>query len=307
MARRGARSERGTGRVIGVDWGTSHVRAYRLGNQGDGTILDHRESGDGVLAVESGRFPDVLRRIVGQWIHEGERRILLSGTVGSRNGWRETKPVPCPVRVADIARAVEPVPFADACVRIVPGVAAVDVSGVPEVMRGEETEIVGGGIDAGCLCLPGSHSKWVRLEAGTIAGYMTYLTGETFAALRGHTLLAKLMEPEPAAANDAFDAGVRRSAEPGGLLHHLFGVRTLGLVGRLASADSASYLSGLLIGHEVRSALDRTDVVTVIGAPALAALYVRAINVCGGRATPGPEHAAARGLAIIGAQVAWPD
>jgi 2-dehydro-3-deoxygalactonokinase len=291
--------------MIGVDWGTSHVRAYRLSDEAGGAVIAQRDSGDGVLAVAPGRFPDVLRNLVGSWIGDGERRILLSGTVGSRNGWRETRPIACPARLADLARAVEPVAFDEACVRIVPGVAGVDANGVPEVMRGEEAEIVGARIDAGCVCLPGSHSKWVRVEGGAIVTYSTYLTGETFAALRGHTLLAKLMGPEPPVAGSAFDAGVDRSAEPGGLLHHRFGVRTLGLAGRIAPAESASYLSGLLIGHEVRSALTPRDAVTVVGAPALAALYVRAIDGCGGRATPGPAQAAARGLAMIGDLVAW--
>ncbi|HTD62029.1 MAG TPA: 2-dehydro-3-deoxygalactonokinase [Gemmatimonadaceae bacterium] len=293
--------------MIGVDWGTSQLRAYRLADDSRGTILDRRESGDGVLAVEPGHFPDVLKEIAGSWIAEGERRILLSGTVGSRNGWRETRPVQCPVRLADLARAVEPVPFDEACVRIVPGVAGVDANGVPEVMRGEEVEIVGARIDAGCVCLPGSHSKWVRVEGGAIISYSTYLTGETYAALRAHTLLAKLMGPEPPVAGPAFDAGVSRSAEGGGVLHHLFGVRTLGLAGRITPAESQSYLSGLLIGHEIRSALAPSAAVTVVGASALVALYVRAIDACGGRATPGPEQAAARGLAMIGAQVAWTD
>jgi 2-dehydro-3-deoxygalactonokinase len=289
--------------VIGVDWGTSHVRAYRLDEHG--SILAQRDSGDGVLSVPSGQYPEVLRTLVGPWLADGERRILLSGTVGSRNGWRETQPIPSPARLTDLAGAVERVAFDEACVRIVPGVAGVDASGVPEVMRGEETEIVGAGIDTGLLCLPGSHSKWVRVDGRAIMAYMTYLTGEAFAALKGHTLLAKLMGAEPPAVGPAFDAGVERSAQAGGLLHHLFGVRTLALVGRLTAADSASYLSGLLIGHEVRNAFDQRDSVTVIGASALAGLYVRAIVGCGGRATLGPGNAAARGLAIIGAQVAW--
>src|SRR5262249_43138281 len=120
-----------------------------------------------------------------------------------------------------------------------------------------------------------------------------------------HTLLAKLMGPESPVAGEGFDQGVERSAEPGGLLHHLFGVRTLGLAGRLDSSQSASYLSGLLVGHEVRNAMNAATPVTVIGATTLVALYVRAIRLCGGRAEAGPEGAAARGLALIGAQVAW--
>jgi 2-dehydro-3-deoxygalactonokinase len=289
--------------VIGVDWGTSHVRAYRLRDDGGPDILDRRESGDGVRSVEPGRFGELLRRLVAQWIDAGERRILLTGTIGSRNGWRESTPIPCPARLDDLAGAVEPIAFDDACVRLVPGIAGADTSGVPEVMRGEETEIVGAGIETGCLCLPGSHSKWVEVERETIQRYATYLTGEAFGALGAHTLLAKLMGPEPPAPGAAFDAGVDRSAEPGGLLHHLFGVRTLGLAGRLAPADSSSYLSGLLIGHEVRGAYTRP--VTVVGAPALATLYVRAIERRGGRAAMGRGDAAARGLARIGARVTW--
>ena len=289
--------------MIGVDWGTSHVRAYRLDDKG--TVLARRDSNDGVLSVAPGRYGEILRGLVGSWVGDGERRVLLSGTVGSRNGWRETHPISTPARLTDLAGAVERVPFDEACVRIVSGIAGVDASGVPEVMRGEETEIVGSGIEQGLLCLPGSHSKWVRVTGGAIMGYTTYLTGEAFAALKAHTLLAKLMGPEPPVAGAAFDDGVERSGQPGGLLHHLFGVRTLGLVGRLASADSSSYLSGLVVGHEVRSAMEGNGEVTVIGASTLAPLYVRAINSCGGRARLGPANSAARGLAIIGARVAW--
>ncbi|HEX5325761.1 MAG TPA: 2-dehydro-3-deoxygalactonokinase, partial [Acetobacteraceae bacterium] len=138
-------------------------------------------------------------------------------------------------------------------------------------------------------------------------GFATHLTGETFAALRGHTILGRMMrdggiEPE------AFDQGVARSGEPGGLLHHLFGVRALGLTARLAESAAASYLSGLLIGHEARAALVDVQpdvVVHVIGAPELTALYARAIELCGGMAERLNGEAAARGLALIGAHAAW--
>jgi 2-dehydro-3-deoxygalactonokinase len=291
--------------VIGVDWGTSHVRAYRLHGL---DVVDRRESSDGVRTAEPGRFADLLTRLVGAWITDGERRILLTGTVGSRNGWKETTPQPCPVRLADLPALVETVPFPDACVRLVPGIADVDASGVPELLRGEETEIVGAGVDSGCVCLPGSHSKWVTVRDGTIVGLTTYLTGEAFSALGAHTFLAKLMGPEPPDLGPAFDTGVARSDQSGGLLHHLFGVRTLGLAGRLATRDAASYLSGLLIGHEVRHSLGgEQQPVTVVGAASLARLYARAIALCGGQAVVGPDGASARGLAIIGAQVQWPD
>ena len=117
-----------------------------------------------------------------------------------------------------------------------PGLSAIDQSGVPEVMRGEETQIAGalpaiGG--EGLACLPGTHSKWARIASGRIAGFATYMTGEAFSVLRGHTILGRTMRDGPADF-DAFEKGLARSAEPGGLLHHLFGVRALVLTGRLA-------------------------------------------------------------------------
>ena len=140
-------------------------------------------------------------------------------------------------------------------------------------MRGEETQVfgvlaaMGGG---GLACLPGTHSKWVRVEAGRIIGFTTHMTGEAFGALRGHTILGRMMREGPAD-GAPFDAGVRRSGDAGGLLHHIFGARALVLAGRLAETDAAAYLSGILIGHEVRAALagQQGEVVHVIGAPEL--------------------------------------
>ena len=104
-----------------------------------------------------------------------------------------------------------------------------------------------------------------------------------------------------------FDAGVARSADPGGLLHHLFGVRALALAGRLMETDAPAYLSGILIGHEVRAALAQAAgaVVQVIGAPDLTALYARAIAACGGYAERHDGEAAARGLALIAEHAQW--
>ena len=179
-----------------------------------------------------------------------------------------------------------------------------DGSDIPEVMRGEETQVLGASAPADLVCLPGSHSKWARVAEGRILGYATYLTGEAFAVLRGHTILGRLMrdgDPDPA----AFNRGVARAGEPGGLRHHLFGVRTRGLFEQLAGEAAASYLSGLLIGHEVRAALPPGAAVHLIGAPQLCKLYAGAIESCGGRASLDEGEAAARGLAALGRHAAW--
>jgi 2-dehydro-3-deoxygalactonokinase len=289
--------------MIGVDWGISSMRAYRLR---DGRISERRDQPAGILAVADGHFAEQLRECVGDWLSDGEDRVLLSGMIGSRQGWRESRTVACPAGIADLAGALITVPFDGAAVRIVPGVAAADADDIPEFMRGEETQVIGAEIGTGVVCLPGSHSKWATVVDGRIVAFATYLTGEAFAAIRDHTILSRQTRDRDARpCDDVFDAGVARSAEPGGLLHHLFGVRSLGLAGLMADEEAGLYLSGLMIGHEVRAAVQPGTTVSVIGAPALSALYVRAIAACGGVARLGHPDAAALGLGMIGARAEW--
>jgi 2-dehydro-3-deoxygalactonokinase len=293
--------------MIGIDWGTSGFRAFRLDE--DGAIRDRRTAPRGILAVVDGGFEEELLRQVGDWIAEGERHVLMSGMVGSRQGWVEAPYVPCPAGLAEIAAALTAVPCAGAAVFVVPGLSCRDASGTPEVMRGEETQILGvlPAIAGSALaCLPGSHSKWARVVDGRIADFETYFSGEAFAALRFHTILGRLMRDAPTDLA-AFDRGIARAGEGGHLLHHLFGVRTLGLFGWLQEGEAASYLSGLLIGHEVRAALPAGAAAEVhlIGAEGLCTLYARAITICGGRAAIHGEEAAARGLALLGREAAW--
>jgi 2-dehydro-3-deoxygalactonokinase len=295
--------------MIGVDWGTSSFRSYRMAP--DGRVIDRTSSPTGILFVEAGRFADVLRRAILPWVNAGERHVLLSGMIGSRQGWVEAPYLPCPAGAADLAGATVPVPFDLAEVRLVPGVTSEDAAGVPEVMRGEETQIIGALAEfgeGGIACMPGSHSKWVRVEGGRITGFSTFMTGEAFAAFSGHTILGRMMKADAPADPEALRRGLARSADPGGLLRHLFGVRTLGLFGRLSETSAASYLSGLLLGHEVRAALaaaPEAGPVVLIGDPKLCALYAEAIDVCGGVARIAKGEAAPAGLARIAGEVHW--
>jgi 2-dehydro-3-deoxygalactonokinase len=291
--------------MIGVDWGTSSLRAYRIG--ADGRALERRSVPLGIVAVTNGNFAAVLEHEIRPWLSQGETRVLLCGMIGSRQGWREASYVPCPAGAADLAAALVDVPFDWAQVKLVPGLSAVDPDGVPEVMRGEETQIVGVPTAlgaAGIACLPGTHSKWASIANGRVAHFRTFLTGETFAALRDHTILGRMMRGEATDAA-AFDRGLARARADGGLLHHLFGVRTLGLFGQLAEEAAASYLSALLIGHEIQAALPQRAYVHLIGATGLCMLYARAIEQAGGRAIIEDEDAAARGLALIGGLAQW--
>jgi 2-dehydro-3-deoxygalactonokinase len=230
----------------------------------------------------------------------------MSGMIGSRQGWVEAPYAGCPAGPDDLAVALVPVPFEGATVLIVPGVHGADPAGVPEVMRGEETQIVGVLDQIGpeaTACLPGSHSKWVSVRGGRIAGFQTHMTGEAFAALRDHTILGRTIT-EGRTVRDAFRRGVERARQEGGLLHHLFGVRTQTLFSHLPETEAGSYLSGLLIGHEVAASAP-SGTVHLIGAPALCELYVMALEAFGVQGEIAAPEAAAAGLLRIAERAPW--
>jgi len=295
--------------MIAVDWGTSNLRAYRM--NAAGRVMDHVASASGITRVAAGAFPETLMEAVGDWLRDGERRVVMCGMVGSRQGWVEAPYLPCPASPTAIAGALVEVPFAahpGVQVLLVPGLSSRDASGVPEVMRGEETKLVGlieevGG--DGLACMPGSHTKWARLEGGRIAGFATYFTGEAFAALRDGTILGRMMRRDGPVDPQGFRRGVARSGDAGHLLHHLFGVRALALFGELDEAAGAGFLSGLLIGHEVRAAMQDAAQVRLVGDATLVELYATAIRQCGGQAVAVDTDAAAAGLARIGGQAGW--
>jgi 2-dehydro-3-deoxygalactonokinase len=283
--------------MIAVDWGTSSFRAYRVDARG--AIVDKRTAPLGIMHVEGGRFAEALQAQVGDWLGAGERPVVMSGMIGSRQGWKEAPYVDCPADAGQIAGCLQRVTWSEGLdAWIVPGVSCRDAGGVPDVMRGEETQILGV-LDAlpqtAWICLPGTHSKWVEVRDRRIHAFTTHMTGEMFAALRAHTILGRMMTDAP---QDAawFQAGLQRAGEPGGLLHHLFGVRARGLFGELPAAASASYLSGLLIGHELHAAATPAETVYLLGAQALESAYTLALEHSGRRAVCLDADAAVRGL-----------
>jgi 2-dehydro-3-deoxygalactonokinase len=280
--------------IIAVDWGTSSLRAMRVA--GDGAVEARRESPQGIMNVPGGDFPAALRALIAGW---EAAPVYAAGMVGSRQGWRETPYLPCPASLDDIARNLTEVA---PDVFIAPGVMRDPPGEVPDVMRGEETQALGTGIGDGVVVLPGTHSKWVRLERGRIVSFATFMTGEVFAVLAAHSILGRLMEGE-AGDDDAFARGYRRGAAAGSaLLHELFGVRSLGLFGAVPPTGLRDYLSGMLIGTEIAGAarLLGEAPLAIVGAPALAARYQRALALAGHASTPlDAEAATARGLVAI--------
>jgi len=214
--------------------------------------------------------------------------------VGSRNGWHEAPYATCPadprsLRAAALRFAVE-----GHSVSIVPGLTCTNPLGAPDVMRGEETQILGAilshpALSRGrhLLALPGTHTKWVALEDGSVRRFMTTPTGEFFALLRAHSTLTKAAPDTQPATPAGFAAGVARGREVqgrAGLLQTLFETRTRQLIDGMAAEDAVGFLSGLLIGGDVDGALacfGKPERVHLIGEPALAGLYAETLAGAG--------------------------
>lgn len=298
--------------MIGVEWGRTSFRAWRIGD--DGSVRDLRASPRGLLSVPDVRFSDTLREELGRWIAGGEDRILIAGPAwslaGGAHGFRIVRPAPCPTPcgVAELAAALADVPFDWALVRLVPGVR--DARSGCETLNGEETHLLGAAAaigGTGTLCLPGPLSCWAQMEAGRIAVLSCHLTGETFAALRAALLgrPSREMLPDPA----AFARGLALAQAPGGMLSHLARLRaSAALPGATEGAQGAALaaqLLGLLVGAEVNAAMPPRGEIHMVGDSDHLALYAQAIRVLGGTAlTPVPDTALA-GLIALGAAARW--
>jgi len=288
--------------LVAIDWGTSSARAYCLDREG--IVEARREVPLGVRHVRDGRFDAALAKLLGD-LPTGIAPRIACGMIGSRQGWVEAPYVDCPASLVALADRVAHAP--SGALSIVPGVITRDRAGVPDVMRGEETQLLGAiSTDAPPLLavLPGTHSKWARVEHGRIVDFTTFMTGELYAVLIDHSMLGRLAGHEPGLfSRGAFSQGVARGLDEGELAHDLFGARTLALSGALASDDVADWLSGLLIGREIRAAREWAlragidpSLVRIIGSDTLAERYDVALGDAGALAQRASRDAAALGL-----------
>ncbi|MEI7785975.1 MAG: 2-dehydro-3-deoxygalactonokinase [Betaproteobacteria bacterium] len=245
--------------LIAVDWGSSSLRAVLMDRQGE--ILQRRQFEQGVLQVPPGRFEQVFEQHLGDWLADSQALCLISGMAGSRQGWREAPYCPCPAGFADL---IPRLLWLRPKLALVPGLHATylcpegqTAAGQDDVMRGEEIQIFGAlalaGLSQAELILPGTHSKWVAVREGRVQRFHTFMTGELYALLSQHSILARTLTPTSELDEPVFLAAVRLAQQGPGLLAHVFGTRTSALFERLRPEQQASHLSGLLIGEELRA------------------------------------------------------
>ncbi len=285
---------------IALDWGTTSFRAYRVGE--DGAILANISAPQGILEVRDNAFDEALESRIGPW--DKALPIMASGMITSRQGWKELPYVACPANLRSIAAAVHAHTSSQGRkIFFVPGISTRSTDGIPDVIRGEETQVFGasqGGEEH--FVTPGTHSKWIDAVDGSIMGFATYMTGEVFAVLKAHSILGRLMTGD-GVEEAAFERGVRAALkDPGGFLHRIFSVRTLALFNEMPESHLSSYLSGQIIGTEIAHATthhSRSAIYRILATPALAERYMAAMRIAELNVQLSPPEIAVKGLQLI--------
>jgi 2-dehydro-3-deoxygalactonokinase len=282
------RPEVSEGALIAIDWGTSRLRATLVDSGGE-TIAE-AESDEGIGKIDR-THEAVFGRLVAGWPHVP---AVIAGMAGSRQGWREAPYVPCPATSATLAKNFLRFVTDDGRpIAIVPGLMVRSRDRDGDVMRGEESQIVGL-IDRqpgfiGTVILPGTHSKWVRIADGAIVDFQTFLSGEMFDLLARHSFLRHSVAEDrhDLASSPAFALGVERVAEEGlPFLAAIFSVRARQLLDDVDPRDNRAYLSGLVIGGEIAAAetlgrLSRDRALCIVGTEVLANAYRQALALLG--------------------------
>lgn len=275
---------------VGVDWGTSSFRLWVMAS--DGTTLSERRSDEGLIHSGKVGFENVLETHLSALGVASDLPVIICGMAGSASGWREAGYVDTPADLGEIVRCAVSV-GGKRDVRILGGIAQRDAD-FPDVMRGEETQLlglvsglVGGGVETGLVCLPGTHSKWVDFGNNRVRQFATFMSGEIFAILAQHSILSLTMatadadDQQVAADDPVFLSAVEQAIEtPAQVSNQLFAARASALLGFGAASQNTAKLSGALIGLEIAGAQSRFgafDNVHLVGSGNLGALYAHAL------------------------------
>ncbi len=279
---------------IAGDWGTSNFRLYlcEYGPQG-ATVIDSK-LGLGISQLSSNNFEDHLFDLTNDWLSATSALpILLSGMIGSSIGWKESAYLECPVAPSAIAQGRNRFMCRGSEISIFSGLRTQNKLGLPDVMRGEELQLLGwmqlnNSAPSGrtLFALPGTHNKWALSVDGTIDNFITAFTGELFALLKNNSILIA-QKSESSSSNqanqEAFVNGVSAVQQSGEafLLHTLFSTRAKQVLGQMSEEHSAAYLSGLIIGADIIGAtklFNDYDNIVLIGTPELTGYYKAALK-----------------------------
>jgi 2-dehydro-3-deoxygalactonokinase len=275
-----------TDMFVGINWGSTNFRAFLIG--ADGSAIDDYAAPAGVVGLDHQGMAAIMDVLAARWPNSGP--IYASGMIGSNVGWTEVPYVEAPAGCADLAAAAVATKIGHVSVHIVPGIACHrSFDEQPDILRGEEIELMGLATlraSDGWVALPGTHTKWVRLENGRVIDFFTSMSGEIFDRLTAKGLLSSIVEGEAADGSIFLSAVAVGRARQLSLSTLLFGVRAQVVRGTLPKSDAASYIRGLLIGSELADAMAvyptlGRGVIPLVGNQPLCRLYASALTAAG--------------------------
>lgn len=276
--------------LIAVDWGTTALRGARFDSAG--RLLAQRQWPRGILTVPPGGFEAVFQACFGDWMQTPGALCLLSGMVGSRQGWQEAPYAPCPAGLDELLPRL--LWMQPGRVAIVPGLSVQHQDHLPagfaiplhDVMRGEEIQVVGAlalaGVHSATVVLPGTHSKWAQVQQDRVQTFRSFMTGEVYGLLCQHSILSRTLPTDAPWHEGAFEQAVLLAQHSPSVLASVFATRTLALFDTLPAAQLPSFLSGLLIGEELRAMHPaHQGPLLLVGQDPLTARYQRALQTLG--------------------------
>ncbi|MBN8991994.1 MAG: 2-dehydro-3-deoxygalactonokinase [Rhizobiales bacterium] len=263
-----------------VDWGTSSFRLWLMNPAGD--VLAERRSAEGMMAAAKAGFAAVLQSHLDAVSAAENLPVVICGMAGARQGWVEAGYIDTPAHLAAILQRAVPVSGQSRDIRILPGIAQRDPA-APDVMRGEETQLLGalGAEGEALVCMPGTHSKWAQVRGGTVERFTTFMTGELFSAVSQATILSlAVANADEAVDTAAFKSAVSAAfAAPASAANLLFQVRSGQLLFGGGPAAAREKISGTLIGLELAAGLaghSSVRGVTLVASGRLQELYLSA-------------------------------
>jgi 2-dehydro-3-deoxygalactonokinase len=296
---------------LAVDWGTSSFRLWLI--DGAGSVLKERRSQEGLMEAGKLGFATVLQSHLDAVGAANDLPVVICGMAGARQGWVEAGYIDTPAHLAFILERAVSVPGQSRDIRILPGIAQRD-SKAPDVMRGEETQLLGAlGLDAAgeaVVCIPGTHSKWARVSGGTVERFATFMTGELFSVVSRETILSHAVtHADEAVDTEAFKSAVVAAFEsPAFAANLLFRVRSSQLLFGGSPSSARERISGTLIGLELAAGLagdQSSSGITLVASGRLQGLYRLAFDTLSVAVQSiDAEDAVRRGLSMA-AEAIW--
>ncbi len=262
--------------LAAIDWGTSSFRIWLINS--DGRIIKRIRSNQGIVNCRDKTFESILTENLERLNPRQKIICIISGMITSRSGWIETPYICCPASINEIAsRLVSHRTNHNGEIFFVPGICQRKPS--PDIMRGEESQLIG--LDLAkdkIVILPGTHSKWVKIENCAVSRFTSFMTGEIFELLTRKTTLASVLT-SPWSDKEFLSGVADAEKSTVSLLSSLFRLRSEAILDCSASKGK-SYLSGFLIGTEIAEAfkLYNDKPVQIVGESYLAELYKKALK-----------------------------